>query len=132
MSVPLLVYPHSPFNRSISRIRTPPRNVSTIPSSEKYFIIRETTSRAVPRYPAICSCVIRISMLPSRRICSSRNSASLLSIPINKICCIVHITSENVLQSPCNRTPPDRYSPPSPIQKPCSGFGRIVFFPPPE
>ena len=41
-----------------SVIVTVPRERDTIPSFSKYFSIRETTSRALPRFRAICSWVV--------------------------------------------------------------------------
>ena len=46
---------------ALSVIRTPFRETSTRPSEERYFKVRETTSRAEPIYFAICSWVSKIS-----------------------------------------------------------------------
>ena len=59
--------------------------------------VRETTSRAEPMYFAICSCVSVTVSLPVLAVSSARKMASRLSILMNRICCMTHITSEKRL-----------------------------------
>ena len=70
------------------------RVTSITPSDARCLSILVTTSRAVPRWRAICSCVRVTLSVPFVAVSSSKNIARRLSILINTICCIIHITSE--------------------------------------
>ena len=96
------------FFRSI--MVSPPRNSSTIPSAWKYLSIRVTTSRALPRWRAISSCVICRVSEPSTLLWASRKMARRWSKLANRTCSITHITSENrdAISWPYSRPPRGR------------------------
>ena len=83
------------FRLFLSRSIIAPRLSSTSPSSEKLLSIRATASRAELMCWAICSWVMRMVLEPVRSASARRNYASRRSNPLNMICCIAHITSEN-------------------------------------
>ena len=58
-----------------SRIVTVPRESATMPSFSNDFKVRETTSLALPRFRAICSCVVESTGEPVRMRSSSRYPA---------------------------------------------------------
>ena len=59
------------------------------------YFASKAASRAELMCWAICSWVMRMVSEPVRSASARRNSASRRSNPLNMICCIAHITSEN-------------------------------------